>query len=114
MPVADRLHDDPVAGAGDLQAAILRVRRQIGELMRRRRVRLGLSQEQLAERVGFSVNYIAHLERGSRGISLGTLIRLARGLQTSLAGLLTVPRQARPASSRPERSRGRGGWSRGG
>ena len=72
----------------DVEGAVLHVRRRIGSRIHRRRRQLKLSQEQLAEHVGFSPNYIAHLERGSRGISLVTLVRLARGLRTSMAHLL--------------------------
>lgn len=74
----------------NLEDAVLHVRRRIGSRIHRRRRQLKLSQEQLAEQVGFSPNYIAHLERGSRGISLATLVRLARGLRTPLSRLVAT------------------------
>lgn len=95
--MADAGHHDPVHAIPDVEGAVLHVRRRIGSRIHRRRRQLKLSQEELAEHVGFSPNYIAHLERGSRGISLATLVRLARGLRTSLAHLLAPHGRARGA-----------------
>ncbi|KAB2907061.1 MAG: helix-turn-helix transcriptional regulator [Dechloromonas sp.] len=64
----------------DLQAA--------GREIRRHRLGLGLSQDQLAERSGLHRNYIGFLERGERNASLTTLIAIARSLGVSLGELL--------------------------
>ena len=53
-----------------------------------RRMRMGLTQEDLAVRCGISVSYASLLERGERSPSYETLVRLADVLQTSLADLL--------------------------
>jgi transcriptional regulator with XRE-family HTH domain len=47
----------------------------------------GLTQERLAERLGLSSNFIAHLERGSRQPSLDTIVILARELKVPIASL---------------------------
>jgi len=51
-----------------------------GELLRRYRRLAGLTQEQLAERTDYSVDYISKLERGQRRLSAATLDRLAQPL----------------------------------
>jgi transcriptional regulator with XRE-family HTH domain len=49
--------------------------------MRQRRRVLGISQEQLAERVGVSVNHVSKIEVGLKTPSLGTTIKIARALE---------------------------------
>jgi transcriptional regulator with XRE-family HTH domain len=52
-----------------------------------RRLELGLSQEQLAHRCGFDRTYISMLERGKRNPSLLNLLKLAKGLESSVSKL---------------------------
>lgn len=49
--------------------------------VRNRRHALALTQEQLAERGDFHVNYIGGIERAERNPSITSLIALARGLE---------------------------------
>lgn len=58
---------------------------------------MGLTQEQLAERSGFSANYIGRLELGMSVPSLSTLARIAKALRVSAHELLTG--EYEPASS---------------
>ena len=53
-----------------------------------RRLRLGLSQEQLADLSCFHRTYIGSVERGERNITLSTLASLAVTLETTPAELL--------------------------
>ena len=62
----------------------------LGRAIRSRRECLGLSQEKLAERCGFDRTYISMLERGKRNPSLMNLLKLAKGLQTSVSKLTEV------------------------
>jgi transcriptional regulator with XRE-family HTH domain len=62
----------------------------LGQAIRTRRVSLGLSQEQLADRCGFDRTYISMLERGKRNPSFLNLLRLAQGLETSVSKLTEV------------------------
>lgn len=48
--------------------------------VRNRRHALALTQEQLAERAEFHVNYIGGIERAERNPSITSLIALAKGL----------------------------------
>lgn len=61
----------------------------LGTFLRERRQTLGLTQHQLAERLGWQQERISTLERGRYGIpSLPLLARLAEALETPLAVLL--------------------------
>jgi transcriptional regulator with XRE-family HTH domain len=56
--------------------------------VRRRRHALSLTQEELAERADFHVNYIGGIERAERNPSLTSLAMLAKGLECSIKNLL--------------------------
>lgn len=61
---------------------------QFAANLRRERVASGLSQEQLSARSGLHATEISRLERGAREPRLGTIVRLARGLDVTAAELL--------------------------
>ncbi len=61
--------------------------RRFGELVRRRRLERGLSQERLGEISGLHRNYIGAVERAERTPSIVAADRLARALDLTLAGL---------------------------
>lgn len=55
-----------------------------------RRLRLGLSQEELADVCGYHRTYIGSVERSERNITLSTLEALAAALGVSAIDLLKV------------------------
>jgi transcriptional regulator with XRE-family HTH domain len=59
----------------------------LGISIKLRRLSLGLSQEALADKCGFDRTYISMLERGLRNPSFLNLLRIAKGLETSVATL---------------------------
>lgn len=59
-----------------------------GRAVRRLRERLGLSQEELADRAGLHRTYVGGIERGERNVSLVNIGRLAHALETSLSALM--------------------------
>ncbi len=60
-----------------------------------RRAELGLTQEQLAERMGTSHSAISRIERGQHRSSVATLERLAQALEARFVmALETGPREA--------------------
>ncbi len=61
---------------------------RFGARIRAERERLGVSQEELADRANLHRTYIGGVERGERNIGLLNLIRLARALRVTPASLL--------------------------
>lgn len=62
---------------------------RFGKLVRRRREAAFLTQEALADRAGLHPTYISMLERGLRMPSLQVVKKLAKGLGTTMASLVT-------------------------
>ncbi|WP_307220487.1 helix-turn-helix domain-containing protein [Microbacterium sp. SORGH_AS_0888] len=60
----------------------------LGRNMRAHRQRLGLSQEQFAERLGYHRTYIGSIEQGLRNLSLRSLETLAEDLHVDPLDLL--------------------------
>jgi transcriptional regulator with XRE-family HTH domain len=56
------------------------MRKLVGRNVRKIRLRVGLTQEQFAERSGFSQQYISGLEKGRRNPTIVTLYELAKAL----------------------------------
>lgn len=59
--------------------------KRFGELVRRRRLEQGLSQERVAEISGMHRNYLGAVERAERTPSIVAADRIARALGTTLA-----------------------------
>ncbi len=58
------------------------------KVVQERREQLGISQEELAHRAGLHRTYISDIERGSRNVSLRSLIRLATALELTASSLI--------------------------
>ena len=52
----------------------------IGEQLKDERLRAGLTQEQLADKIGTKKSFISRVERGHADIQLSTLVKLFQGL----------------------------------
>lgn len=65
-----------------------KILRALGRLVKRHRVALGISQEELGLRANLDRTYISGLERGVRNPSLTALVSLASGLDISVSTLL--------------------------
>ena len=52
----------------------------IGEQLKVERLRAGLTQEELADRIGTKKSFISRVERGHADIQISTLVRLFQGL----------------------------------
>lgn len=59
------------------------MRKLVGDNCARIRTKRGLTQEQLAERSGFSQQYISDLERGKRNPTIVSIYELAQALGVS-------------------------------
>lgn len=62
---------------------------RLGAAVRLRRYRLGISQEQLAERADLHRTYIAGIEGGTRNVTLKNIAKLASALKVTVAELLS-------------------------
>ncbi len=59
-----------------------------GRRVRELRIKLGMSQEALADASGLHRTYVGSVERGERNISLENMVRLARAMHTTPSSLL--------------------------
>ena len=58
-----------------------------GRHVKEARRRAGFTQEELADRLELTANFVAHLERGSRAPSIETLVSLSDVLKVPIPGL---------------------------
>ena len=65
----------------------------VGQNIKRIRQKLGLTQEQFADKSGFSQQYLSTLERGRRNPSIVTLYELACALGVSHMELVRPPKR---------------------
>jgi transcriptional regulator with XRE-family HTH domain len=63
------------------------VQSRLGERARYFRRRRAITQEQLAERCGFTAKYISHVERGVVNVPLMTLAAIAKALEVTMSEL---------------------------
>jgi transcriptional regulator with XRE-family HTH domain len=61
----------------------------VGERVRRLRIELGLTQDELAQKAGISKSFLSDLENGKRSIGAETLLDLGRAMSVSLDYLMT-------------------------
>jgi transcriptional regulator with XRE-family HTH domain len=73
-----------------------------GQAVRRFRLRLTISQEELAARAGLDRSYIGQVERGETNISLLNIVRIAQALGVGADKLV---RNLRLSAFNPERER---------
>ena len=71
-----------------MKKAATRERAQLGAAIRKRRLSLGLSQEEFAEKIDCHRNFIGRLERGEQNPTVDTLVRLAAGLRCKVVDII--------------------------
>ena len=64
------------------------IRLRFGKAVRRKRNKLGVSQEEFADRCGLDRTYLGGIERGERNVALVNIEKIARAFRISLAELL--------------------------
>ena len=75
--------------------------RIFGSRVRENRQRLGISQETLAQLSDLHWTFIGQVERGSRNLSLGNIIKIAGGLDVDPGTLIAgIPASAVPHEER--------------
>lgn len=65
------------------------VKKSFGTSVKTWRKRLGISQEELAERADLHRTYVSDVERGARNLSLESITRMARALHITVADLFS-------------------------
>jgi len=63
------------------------IRLRFGKAVRRKRNKLGVSHEELADRCGLDRTYLGGIERGERNVALVNIERIARAFRSSLSEL---------------------------
>ena len=71
------------------------------ERVRKQRQLIGLTQQELAERIGVSTSFVGHVERGTRKASLETLVALSNALGVGVDYLLAGSLQSSPDEENP-------------
>lgn len=56
----------------------------VGERIRKKRIQLGLSQDELAVRIDRATKYCSDIERGMCGMSIETMLAIAKALDMNL------------------------------
>ncbi|MEK4508956.1 hypothetical protein BSK66_12405 [Paenibacillus odorifer] len=74
---------------------LLSIREVFGQRIRALREKLGLTQEQLAERADLHPNYIGQIERGLKNVSLENIQKIANGLRIELHQLFSFDQSPR-------------------
>ncbi len=65
------------------------VKRRFGLAVKKRRLELNISQEELAARAGLHRTYISDIERGARNLSLENIEKVANGLELEMSTLFS-------------------------
>lgn len=63
------------------------IQRRLGAAVRAIRTSKSITQEELSSRTGLHATYLSDIERGARNPSFVVLVRLAAGLEVSIAEL---------------------------
>ena len=87
-------------GLTDEEKRLLDLRMEVTQAIRERRESLGLTQAQLAEKLGSTQPRIANLELGQRGFSMDFAVKalLAMGGEVKITAKLPKRRKAKPAA----------------
>lgn len=72
----------------------------LADVIRERRLALGLTQEQLADDTDLHRNYVSGIERGAHNIGISNLVALATTLQTTASALIAQA-EARTSETAP-------------
>lgn len=75
-------------GWQDMPGKPATAQKRFGTIIRAERKEQKLTQEELADRAGISVVFLSDIERGVENVSLETIAKLAKGLDTKIGELL--------------------------
>ncbi len=96
-PAGERRHDPVLPGFKEIAAR----RRALSEDLLARRISLGLTQTQVAARMGTSQSAVARVEAGSSDVRLSTIERYAAAVGHVVEWSLAEPDLGRPQDAEP-------------
>ncbi len=73
----------------------------VGERIKARRLELGWTQDQLAQKAGISKSFLSDLENGKRSVGAENLLDIARALGVSIDYLMTGEASEKPVTEVP-------------
>jgi transcriptional regulator with XRE-family HTH domain len=76
---------------------------ELGDVVRKRRLALELSQGELADRAGVHRTYLSDIERGSRNVTVTVLARIAEALELKVSTLFRLTEQNNQARATKRR-----------
>jgi transcriptional regulator with XRE-family HTH domain len=79
------------------------LKRSLGRIIRARRIERGFSQESFAATIGLHRTYVGDIERGERNVSIENLVRIANGLNLSLAEIFSPHSVGSPLQRDPSK-----------
>ena len=77
--------------------------RYIGANVHRGRVRLGMTQEGLAEKADLDLRFLQRVERGRTNLSVAVVVALAHALEVAPGSLFRKAKLTEPSRGRPAR-----------
>lgn len=75
----------------------------LGQRLRERRIGLGMTLKEVADKAGFSVGFISQIERGITTPSLTSLVAVCRVLDADVSQFLSQPRGEGPVTRHEQR-----------
>lgn len=63
------------------------IRKLVGRRVRERRLKLGLTQQELADRAGLHRSYLGDIELGRRNVTIESIAKIARALEVDIPSL---------------------------
>lgn len=85
--------------APQTESALKKIGRRIAEL----RQNAGLTQEQLAAKLGVTLKYLQRVEAGRHNLSVDSLVRFSRGVKAELRALFDEPQTMAVNKGRPRK-----------
>ena len=71
-----------------MKARDKKAEKKLGQNIRSYRLKMGMTQEEVANRAGITANFVGMVERGERNVTFRNLLRISRGLKCPLARIL--------------------------
>ena len=82
----------------DIDDTVKNVGRRVAEL----RAKAGLTQDQQAERLGFTLKYLQRIEGGGENLTVRSLVKIANALGVPVTDLFRQPKTKQAGPGRPK------------